>query len=390
MAKSIGLTEEHTKQLPARHPVLRPRQIKGVAGVSGTIPLQPGEIILSEYEKKKLAKFGWKEGDPLPGNIADLMVKAKQEVADDIRTAQPFKNRPIFKAPEPIDINDLTDDKRAELQAHLAKFKELAPKIEAAARSQEHMAALPPEIQKAIRDAGGVEVVDSRGEQSDDPVKAMQRKIDEAEGRVEPGDSGTGLEDEDEQSKEKVESQTGLTSEHISCPRCNWTLAAKPNEPSQADKLNYVAGLLGDKLFEKGYSLYGGKLQINFRQLTTERSDMIFYQVAHEIRAGILGEDTYRKVMLYRMVLSIDTLALGDKEPIAIGNAVDVFMEEDNSEIKPYDMLPLVLNRLQKTEPLKNESVWRACRESFERFNTLLDDLDARADNPDFWNAIES
>lgn len=386
--KSIGLTEEQLKAPIGRHPVLKPRPIKGVAGVTGTLPLQPGEIILTQYEKKKLAKFGWKEGDPLPGNIADLVAKAKAEVAEDIRTAQPFKNRPIFKAPEPVDINDLSQERQDELKGYLQQFKDMAPQIEAASKNQEHMASLPPEIQKAIRDAGGVEVIDSRGEATDDPAKVLQKKIDEAEGRITPrDDEGTGLEEDDE--PEKKASQTGLDVSHSHCPRCNLLLSSKPIEPSQEDKLNYVACILGDKLFEKVYSLYGNKLLLAFRQLNTERSDMVFHQVAHEIRAGLLGEDSYRQIMLYRMVLSLNHISIGGKEPIDIGGAVDSFIDEPDENTKRTDLLPIMLARLQKTEPLKSESIWRACREAFERFNTLLDDLDARADNPDFWNAIE-
>src|SRR3974390_1794661 len=114
--KLIGPEQDILKRPVLRPSVIKPRDIKNVPGVRGKLPLQPGEIIITEYEKKKLAKFGWKEGDPLPGNIAELMSRAQQDVADDLRTAQPFKDRPIFKAPEPVDINDLTDEKRADLQ----------------------------------------------------------------------------------------------------------------------------------------------------------------------------------------------------------------------------------------------------------------------------------
>lgn len=383
--KSIGPEQEHLQRPIPRHPVIKPRAAN-VPGVKGTLPLRPGEVILTEFEKRKLARFGWKEGDPLPGNITELMAKEKRGVTDDLRTAQPFKNKQIFKAPEPIDISELSDERQAELQAHLQKFKEMAPQIEAAARNQDHIATLPPDIQKAIRESGGVEVVDS-SEPSSDPIKAMQRKIDIAEGRVE-ADDGTGLEEDDE--PKQPESQTGLDVDRTKCPRCNWDLSFKPIEPSTADKQVYVACILGDKLFEKPYSLFGGKLVVGFRQLTTTRSDMVFYQIAHEIRSNLLGEDSYRKVMLYRMCLAINHITVGNHKPVDVGNAVDAFVEEEASETKIGDLLPIILSRLQQTELLKSESVWRAVREAFGRFNTLLDDLDARADNPDFWNATEA
>lgn len=381
--KSVSLTEEQMKSPPARHNVLKPRVISNIPGVTGTLPLQPGEVILTEREKKKLSKFGWKEGDPLPGNIADLMARARTESLDELRTARPFKNKPVFQAPEPVDIKDLTEAKRVELTTHLQKFKEMAPQIEAAVKSQQHMASLPPEIQKALKDAGGVEVVDSRGE-PEDTAKEFQRRIDEAEGRRQPREEdGTGLEEEEK----KPEEEKPAHSE--SCPRCNWKLAEKPPEPAKEDKLNYVAAILGDKTFEKTYELFGGKLKVGFKQLTTSLSDMIFDQVAHEVRMGIT-DNGYRRIMLYRMTLALNTITVGDAAPIEVASAIGDFINEDDQEVGKHDVLPLIVNRLQQTEPLNKESVWRACRECFDRFNNLLDDLDARADNPDFWNAIES
>ena len=387
--KSLDLKSEHFQQKPVAHPVLKPRQIKGVPGVHGTLPLQPGEVVLTKNEKEKLKKFGWKEGDPLPGNIADLMAKAQREVADDIRTAKPFKDHPVLKVPEPIDISSLSDEKRTELEGYLHQFKAMAPQIEAAAKNQSNIASLPPEIQQAIRDAGGgVEVVDSRDEE--DPAQKLQRKIDEAEGRKEPRDQvGDGLEEDDESASKSIDSQTGLTLEHKNCPRCNWSLSTKPIDPSREDKLTYVTAILGDQLFCKEYSLYGGKMKVGFRQIATDRSDMAFHQVAHEIRVGLLGENTYRQLMLYRLILCLNYVAIGDQAPVDFGGAVDSFLDSDDDEIKKTDVLPIILNRLQKTDPLKSESIWRACREAFERFNTLVDDLDARADSPDFWSAIE-
>ena len=378
--KSLDLKQEQLQQAPAGHQVLKPRRIKDIRGVTGTLPLQPGEIILTEHEKKKLFRFGWKEGDPLPGNIANLVSKAQREVADDLRTTKPFKNRPIFKAPEPVDIDTLSDAKRSELEGHLKQFKEMAPQIEMAMKNQQDMAGLSPEIQKAIKDAGGIEVVDSR--EQDDPVNELQRKIDEAEGRKEPRDQeGTGLDEE-------VKPEASPTS-HTKCPRCNWTLTNKPSEPSHDDKLKYVAAILGDQPFEKEYSLYGGKLIISLRQLTTSRSDLVYNQTAHEIRVGLLSDNTYRQIMLYRMILSLNRVSTGGQEPVDIGEIVDSFLEEFIDADKQHEVMPIILKRLQTIEPLQNESIWRACYSSFEKFNALLDDLDARADNPDFWNAIE-
>ncbi len=75
-----------------------------------------------------------------------------------------------------------------------------------------------------------------------------------------------------------------------------------------------------------------------------------------------------------------------------MADSVDKFLAEpvgDKDEIKKTDVLPIMLNRIQAVEPLNSESLWRACYQSYTAFNDLLEDLDTRADHPDFWNAIE-
>jgi hypothetical protein len=387
------LTPEQLNQpLTQPHQILKPRTVTNIPGVKGSLPMRPGEVILTDGEKKKLAAFGWKEGDPLPGNIAMLVSKAQKEVEDDIRTAKPFKDKPIFKAPEPVDISTLSKEKQNELSKYLQQFKEMAPQIEAAARSQEHMATLPPNIQKAIRDASGVEVVDSR--QSENPAADLQRRINEAEGRV-ASTQEKELADEVEEKPVFSDSETGLNSAHDKCPRCNWTVSAKMRLPSRDDALLYVAAMLGDRRFEKEYSLYGGKLTVRFRQLSSSLSDRIFHQVAHEIRKGEVTDDGYTQLMRYRMILCLSTISIGSQEPLNIADAIDAHLEDEENRKREfpdtynkYDALPVFVSSLQKIAPLNNLSVWRACRETFTEFNDILDELDSRADNPDFWKAI--
>lgn len=392
--KSLDLQKEHLTRRPQQPPVIRPRA-STVPGLKGTLPLKPGEVIISEHEKKKLRKYGWKDGDPLPGNIAQLMAREQNYVATDLATAKPFKNRPIFKPAEPVDISEVDESYRSDLQRSLQQFKELAPQIEAVSRGQQDVAGLSPEIQKAIFDAsGGVEVVDSREEEAPaDPIRALQQRINKAEGKApseddEFGQDGTGLEPSPEDMKGEVEPHIELTN----CPRCNCNLTTKLPEPPMQDKQAYVAAVLGDQVFKKTYNLFGGRVRITFRALTSARGELAYNQVAHEVRVGLSHDPSYRQLMLYRMVLALDSIETQGSGLMDIGEQVDSFLDDptESEEVKWFDALPIIVKRLQQVDLLRSESVWRACRACFDNFNALVDDLDARAENSDFWNAIAS
>lgn len=78
MAKSLNLEPEHFQRKPKMPAIVKPREIQNIPGVKGHMPLRAGEILLTPEESVRLRSFGWRPGDPIPGNLPDY-IKAFQE-----------------------------------------------------------------------------------------------------------------------------------------------------------------------------------------------------------------------------------------------------------------------------------------------------------------------
>jgi hypothetical protein len=356
MARSLDAVDQ--KGGPqTRAQVLRPREIVGVPGVRGRLPMRPGELILTAAEQAKLQALGWKPGDPLPGNIAQLVAQAQQNVEHEIATTKPPQDHPVLVQPDEVDWNDLDVNKRTDLAKHLQDFKGLAEHIERAAQNRETLDELSPGMRAAVLACGGgVEVVDSR-----DPVKELQQRIDVAEGRkAEPVD------------------ESDLADEEAPEP----TTTTEPAIPS-ADRAAYVVALLGDQPYCKEYTVFGAVTFV-FRKPTTAASEQLIGQLAKDLRSGQLdNESFYRTAALYRMAICLDSAAWGGRRT-AIGTVVDDLLADANVA-EPF---VAALEQLQRLAPLDREPIWRAARDASRKFNDLTDALDAAAADADFWTAI--
>src|ERR1022692_3074292 len=96
---------------PARAASPRPAQpiSPGVGGV-GRLPLQTGQLILTPGERKALESQGWKDGDPLPANLARQIADVTEE-AGTPRPPVPM-DTPRVKVPDSVDISQLSLEKQ--------------------------------------------------------------------------------------------------------------------------------------------------------------------------------------------------------------------------------------------------------------------------------------
>lgn len=381
--KSLDLKKEHFERRLAPPPVLKPRTTTA-PGLKGSMPLKPGEIILTEREKVKLRQMGWKDGDPLPGDFGKFVSMAQQEVSDELRAAKPPQHLKS-KIPATIDISQLDSTRQAELSRYLQQFKEMAPNLEAAATANSRFEELTPAAQKAMKDAGaGIEVVDSR-----DPVQGMQRLVDEAEGRLPADKTAENSDlDEDDEPTAPASSPTGAVGPPLICQRCGHQHSNPVKEPDQGDVMAYAMAILGGQSFRKSYDLLGGKVSVVFKQPDTNLADMALTQVAREKRHELLGEgESLRKLMIYRMLMSLESVTVGN-ESYQLGQDITAFMSEPCKNGDQNSIAELE-RRIISQPPFQNESIWRMCRMVYERFDELLGILDTRAEEPGFWSAIE-
>lgn len=367
--KTLNLKPEDF-QKPATMPaVLKP--IPGIPGLHGTFPsASPGHIILTDNEKKKLLEFGWNEGDPLPGNISQLISVVDQEqmakdakrfrqiVEQDMKTAKPPMNHPVLKPPKEIDISQLGTSRQKELAAHLAEFKQMAPQIEEAIKAKGGPSQLTPAVQKALEAAGeGIRVYDSRN-QVLASAQDFQQKIDEVENHV-AKELDSGLEPE-----KKLED-----------------LSEKRLHISDNDKALYLASIWGAP-FEKEYSYFGGRVKFVFHQLATKISRQILKELAWRVRQDQLSEnEQYQEGITYRAVLSLKSFTVNGED-----FEIDTNIQTDEID---NDGISIIVKELLNDNCFKNESVWRAFRDCYIEFNAMIEYFESKRDDPNFWPTIE-
>lgn len=386
MAKSLNLEPEHFQRKPKMPAIIKPREIQNIPGVKGHLPLRAGEIVLTPEESARLRSFGWRPGDPIPGNLPDY-IKAFQEATkvlpEEVR--EEIRSTPVAppgtlptKIPQPIDISQLDSRHRAEIEAYLQDFRKHAPAIEKAAKVRGGMEKVAPSIQQAIVacEDEGIELVDSRKEKQfvDEALGAqfgsatnLQKQIDIAEGK-----KPKNVIEEDELPAKEPEKE-------------------KEEELSYTDKAGYLTSIMAMKPFRKVYTLFDGRIEIVFRQLSTELAEMVLTQVSHSARVGLIeNEENIQLGHVYWSLLSLESVNFqGEKTDIS--EAVDEYIEEwkmsdtDHDEPTP---LPELLTMMRKAPPLHHVSVWRAIQKLHAKFNKLVEALEAKADEPDFWNGI--
>lgn len=378
MPKSLNLSAEHFQRKPKIPTIIKPREITNIPGVKGQFPLRAGEVILTPDELQRLKSFGWKPGDPVPGNLPDYVRAFEQarkqlpeEVREEIRTTPiaPPGTLPT-KFPQPIDISQLDDKHRSEIEAYLDEFKRHAPQIEAAVKARQGIDKIAPSIQKAIvaHEDEGVELVDSRKEKQfiDEALgtefgssQDFQKKIDEAEGKL--------------PKKEVVEKKP------------------EENPVNYVDKAGYLTAIMAMKPFRKMYTLFGGRIEIVLRQLSTDRAEMVLTQTSHSARVGLTDDvEIIQLGHMYWALLSLESVSFqGEKTDIS--ESVDEYIKKWKGSDATHEQptpLPELAELMRQAPPLHHVSVWRAVQSCHAKFNLLVETLEAKADDPDFWKGI--
>lgn len=173
------------------------------------------------------------------------------------------------------------------------------------------------------------------------------------------------------------------------CQHCGWDQSREdPGPTEEIDKLSFLQAVLGQIPFKKSYDLLNGRLQIVFRTLQSEESDMTFTQIAWDTGRGeILDEGQYFRTMNdYRMVLSLSEFRSMDGKTFHLPGSIEEWQTEK---------VPLKATKLVHIVPwmydnvLKSESVRRAVASCFFRFQRMVEHMEAHFDDPNFWPAIE-
>jgi hypothetical protein len=170
------------------------------------------------------------------------------------------------------------------------------------------------------------------------------------------------------------------------CPRCGWDMRQRFEiVPTDRDKEDFVASLLGGTRFKRDYALLGGKLVISFQTILADDNKMIHRQLIldQEAKKIVTEAEWFVALMEYRLALSLEYTADAQGKPIAIVPALgDLPPKEGES---PLSTLSGYVNQ----KILAHEVTRRLVGQHLRQFQRLVEALEAMALEPSFWNGIE-
>lgn len=362
-------------------------------------PLRPGKVVMTTQEKLTLAGLGYCEGDAIPGDLAEQIAAARRDQAADYRQAidETVEHGKTVAPKEPVDINSLPPAKRQQLREILKKANQDMARLEALAEEKGMISQLSPGIQHAAAMAAEpVEVIRSKNPidptkpASDRPAAAKPAGFAPAANPLQPTPA-----DEMPEVAAAADAPIATGAEALQrCQHCNWPLEQpEAANPTQDDLVDFATSILGGQPFLKEMAFFGKSLRFTYRSLSVTLAEMALTQISIDRRNGKINnlDDFYRLLWDYRLVGSIHRVVF-NTETYNIGAEVDSIVAEPSlAEVEADDtVLPFLLKKLLEVPAINNESVWRLLGQNAKRFSNLVEALEARADDPSFWTAIEN
>lgn len=355
------MTTQKTQTLPPR--------AKPAAGLIGTPPLPAGTPMIlkspSPAERAVLQEYGWKDGDPVPSNLSDVIEAAHLDATDLDNMPLPMDIRtPPLKMPKEVDISALPPEDQAKYQAVLAALT--AAKTEVDDRAAQD-AAMIPGASSSVNDA----------------IRAAMRPSE--------------IQLEDDTASDTYATGTPKTAPPAAkktpenCPRCGWAVNDEDVvKISTPDKLAFLQSILGMVPFEKEYSLFGGLGRVRIRSLTPDELDVCFKQLSRDqaMRRTNTAMDHVELLRRYRAALQI-TRVEGMGNIICRPGSLDELAEQAG-QTEP-DETPIRAIWKEFCRSLnKSESSQRILINQVDQFNVLVSQLEVNAQNADFWQAIDT
>jgi hypothetical protein len=321
--------------------------------------MKPGTV-LTEVEQEGLKKLGIVEDtSKLPSNIAE---KISSVVASD--KPAPMV-QPNLKIPEPVDFNSIPEEKKKDILEFIKQASEMKRTI------QQEQANDPPPNPKIFKTP---EVIDDLLEK---PAAVKEEPV-KVENPVQFDSDPSGM-----LGKDAI----------VVCPHCGWdTRKEDVTEISDDDKLGFVQSILGGVRFRKKYSLFGDRLTVTFRALSTAESDMAYKQLIvdaqDDIQTKVLSDTTFywRTLMAYRSVMAVEKIESAENI-LEVPEIKDIEIDADSYKrpnTKLYALFDDLVSQIMPTEALRH-----TITHVFVEFQALCDKLQAMAESKDFWKAIK-
>ena len=331
---------------------------------------------VSEFTQKTLEQFGWQKGHAIPEKLGPLLLKIKETLPESKR------------ADVLIDAELMSDEDKDKVKKMLARAREVDAENKKKADKQAKVSAV------AGKNAGIAEayskVLDQLEVLDDREEDGTENNDEKNEKEVTPPVAETA-----EQPKTEQAAQTDTASAALNvlpfCQRCGWDNRIKfEAEPTERDKEDFLATLLGNNRFKKHYELFGGKMRVLFRGLSAEENKLIYRQLVLDQQENKIATEAewFLQMLDYRMSCSLEQIT--DKN----GKVLVVMPELKEQSFQPDPEQPLA-TALTKQLAYLNENVLtqeatkRLVGTQLRQFQRLVEALEAMALEPSFWNGIE-
>ena len=308
-----------------------------------------------------LEQFGWQTGDPIPLKLGETLVKWREGIQN------PSDNSVLVSAA------DLSDEQIAEVRAMLDAAKAYVAKKKEEEALDKATRGMAPSVANEYR-------------------RLQAKKAGKPENTpTEPPATGAVIEDDRESvatSAPAMRSATSSTSPAppVNCPRCGWDVTVPHNvKITDKDKEDFLASVLGGHRFRKQYELFGGKMRVHFRTLTSRENETVYKQISLDQGNDIIQTKAQWLVRLldYRMACSLEKITDGDGKEITVFPEIDLAAgsKEQTAIVTRFDEM--------NDSALAQEAVRRLVGQHLREFFRLTEALESAALEPNFWNGIE-
>lgn len=414
---------------------LRPRPIPQTSQPAGALPanqlpgpgrppLRTGKVHFSDFTRRQLMAVGWKEGDPIPGDLGQRLQQIQAEVCAE-RDSATLEGSDLAAGWQPVkgefvNIEQLPQERQDEIRQYLQEYKQqLADEAAQAQVDAEIEESIPQSVQGPARDVMKQQIVAGNAAQAArESGRAAASVVDDRrpspplpvpEGKTLGGVIGNmGPAEKIEELKRRQRAaqeapqpapeqpapeapSTGVTSTHTHCNRCLWPDDV-PFEikPTDEDKQRFLAAVLGLGRFEKSYPLLGGNLEVFFRSLTTDESAMVQRQVGSMVRAGAIRGDGEFWANLHelRLAIACSKIVVGGNVVYEVPSVAEWAKANPRTDgVEEYTPLPRLRDNLYE-KGATQEPLRVILGQQHRQFQQLVELLEVMTNDPDFWKGI--
>lgn len=326
---------------------------------------------VSEFTRKTLEQFGWRDGEPIPATLGDMLLKFKEQLP-----ASP-RNDVL------VDAALMREEDAAAVKALLAEAKTAGEDLKKRQTKQQELENIAPQLRAQYEAVmSQFEIVDDREAAAEEAAAAPAAQENTPETPSAPPDPPPPV---------PVPQESSPPAILPFCPRCGWDMRQKFEVvPTDRDKEDFLATLLGGSRFRKRYELLGGKIIVTFRGLLAEENKLVYRQLVLDQQNNKIATEAewFTQMMDYRLSCSLESIASNTGKVIAVVPELSEMPFTPDKEQPLATPLVAQLNYVNNTV-LAQEVTRRLVGLHLRQFQRLLEALEAMALEPSFWTGIE-